>query len=322
MGGWLVKRLLEEGAHVTALVRDGVSSSMLGREGITGRTRTVSGTVEDYPALRRVLSEYAIDTVFHLAAQPLVGVAERDPVGTLKTNIEGTWNMLEAARHTDVRQVIVASSDKAYGRSESLPYTEKHPLQGRHPYDVSKSCADLICGMYATTYATPVCIVRCANLFGGGDLNFSRTLPGVIQSTLQGERFVIRGDGKSVRDFLYVKDAAVGYMRVAEALAQDRALTGEAFNFSLEVKFTVLECAYKVLKLLRRTDLEPIIRNQAGAEIREQYLDSTKARRILGWVPEFSFDQALDETVDWYRKYFGMERISERHNAFAAIGGD
>ncbi len=321
MGGWLVKRLLGKGAQVIALVRDGVPSNMLAREGILDRICRVSGSVEDFGLLRRALCEYAVDTVFHLAAQPLVGVAKRDPIGTLKTNVEGTWNLLEAARQADVRQIVVASSDKAYGASEHLPYTEIHPLQGRYPYDVSKSCADLICGMYAATYGTPLCVVRCANLFGGGDLNFSRTLPGAIQATLHGEPFIIRSDGKSVRDFLYVKDAATGYMRVAEALAADRELVGEAFNLSLEVKLTVLDCARKVLDILGRSDLEPIIRNEASAEIREQYLDSGKARRMLGWSPNFTFDEALGETIDWYRDFFGLDEVPRGEVALAATGG-
>jgi CDP-glucose 4,6-dehydratase len=306
MGGWLVKQLLAEGAEVVALVRDRVPQSMLVREGVLDQCTVVNGSLADDKLLRRALSEYSVDTVFHLAAQPLVGVAKVDPVGTLEANIQGTWNLLEAARLSPAtRQIIVASSDKAYGTSDRLPYTESHPLEGRYPYDVSKSCADLISTMYATTYGLPVSVVRCANLYGGGDLNFSRTIPGVIQSTLKGEQFVIRSDGKFVRDFLYVKDAALGYMFVAERLAANPALIGEAFNLSLEVKLTVLDVVNDVLRLMGRTDLEPVILNQASAEIREQYMLCGKARQMLGWNPHYTFEEGLRETIAWYEAFLG-----------------
>ncbi len=225
LGGWLVKELVEEGADVVALIRDSAPKSMLFRDGWINRINIVHGGLQDTALLRRAMSEYSVDTVFHLAAQTIVGVAKVDPVTTLKANVQGTWNVLEAARQTHVKQIVVASSDKAYGASDELPYREDHPLRGRYPYDVSKSCADLISTMYAATYGLPVVIARCANLFGGGDLNFSRTIPGVILAALQGERFLIRSDGKFVRDFLYVKDAATAYMGLAEKLADNRALT-------------------------------------------------------------------------------------------------
>lgn len=313
LGGWLLKCLIEEGAEVVAVVRDGVPKSLAVEEGLIARVTTVHGNIEDFSFLRRSISEYSVDTVFHLAAQPLVGVAKLDPLSTLETNIRGTWNVLEAARLCHTRQVVVASSDKAYGSSDHLPYTESTPLQGRYPYDVSKSCADLISKMYAETYALPVCIVRCANLFGGGDLNFSRTIPGVIRATLRGEGFVIRSDGKFVRDFLYVRDAAGGYLRVAEALAGDRALRGEAFNFGLGVRLTVLEVVRKVLEMMGRTDLEPVILNQASAEIREQFMSSDKVRATLGWSPSYGLEQGLEETIKWYRSYLvGSEFAFER----------
>jgi CDP-glucose 4,6-dehydratase len=315
LGSWLLKCLIEEGAEVVAVVRDGVPKSLAVEEGLIARVTTVHGSVEDFSFLRRSISEYSVDTVFHLAAQPLVGVAKLDPLSTLETNIRGTWNVLEAARLCNTRQVVVASSDKAYGASDHLPYTESTPLQGRYPYDVSKSCADLISKMYAETYALPVCIVRCANLFGGGDLNFSRTIPGVIRATLRGEGFVIRSDGKFVRDFLYVRDAAAGYLRVAEAIADDRTLAGEAFNFGLGVRLTVLELVRKVLAMMGRTDLEPIILNQASAEIREQFMSSEKVRTTLGWYPRHNLEQGLEETIEWYRSHlvgsdFAFERAA------------
>lgn len=306
MGGWLAKRLIENGADVIALVRDRCPKTMFATERMGENATVVDGCLEDFSLIRRTLSEYSVQTVFHLAAQPLVGVAKHDPSSTLQVNVQGTWNVLEAARQANVGQVIVASSDKAYGCSNDLPYVETHPLQGIYPYDVSKSCADLISTMYARTYQLPVAILRCANLFGGGDLNFSRTIPGVIRATLQGEPFRIRSDGKPIRDFLYIKDAAQAYMMVAEALARDPQLAGEAFNFSLSARLSVLDVTHQVLSLMDRADLEPIIENRASAEIPEQYLDCSKARRVLGWEPRYSLTEGLQETIDWYSAYFDI----------------
>ncbi|HEY3442716.1 MAG TPA: NAD-dependent epimerase/dehydratase family protein [Paludibaculum sp.] len=303
MGGWLVKQLLEAEADVVLLVRDQSPKSMIVRDGSIKRCTIVAGSLADASTLRRALLEHEVDTVFHLAAQPIVGVAKLDPVGTLEANVQGTWNVLEAARHSRVAQIVVASSDKAYGSAEKLPYDESFPLQGRYPYDCSKSCADLITTMYAATYQLPVCTVRCANLFGGGDLNFNRVIPGAIQAGLRGERFVIRSDGKFIRDFLYVKDAALGYLLVAEKLAADRELIGEAFNLSLEVRLNVIELVERVNRLLGRPDLEPVILNQASAEIREQYMISDKSRRVLGWKPAYPLEEGLRETLDWYREF-------------------
>lgn len=309
MGGWLVKALLREEAEVVALVRDQAPRSMLVREGLSQRIAVVNGDIESLPTMQRAIAEYQPHTVFHLAAQPLVQVAKLDPVGTLRANVMGTWNLLEACRLTGKSHVVLASSDKAYGVNANLPYRETHPLQGRYPYDVSKSCADLITQMYTATYGLKTAIARCGNLFGGGDLNFSRTIPGVIQATLAGKPFVIRSDGKFVRDFLYVKDAAECYLMLGERLAQDRAddspdaasISGEAFNFSLERRLTVLDVVNITLKLMDRTDLEPVIQNIASSEIREQYLDVTKARERLEWSPRYGMEEALRETIDWYK---------------------
>jgi CDP-glucose 4,6-dehydratase len=305
LGGWLVKELVDEGADVTALIRDGAPKSMLFREGWINQINTVNGGLHDTALLRRTISEYAVDTLFHLAAQTIVGVAKADPITTLKANVQGTWNVLEAARQMQVKQIVVASSDKAYGPSDELPYREDHPLRGRYPYDVSKSCADLISTMYAATYGLPVVIARCANLFGGGDLNFSRTIPGAILATLKGERFLIRSDGKFVRDFLYVKDAATAYLRLAEKLADNRDLAGEAFNFGLEIRVTVLELVQSVLAMMRSEHLQPIVQNIASSEIREQYLSAVKARGVLDWKPTYTLEAGLQETIDWYREFFG-----------------
>jgi len=304
LGGWVVRRLLDRDAEVVALIRDGAPRSMLNSSGDSARVNSIQGSVEDIGLLRRTFSEYSIDTVLHLAAQPLVGVAKMDPIGTFEANIKGTWNVLEAARQTKVKQVIVASSDKAYGASANLPYTEEHPLQGRYPYDCSKSCADLIAQMYHATYDMQVSIVRCANLFGGGDLNFSRTIPGCIKATLENDRFVIRSDGHFIRDFLYIKDAADAYLHLAQAVAG--GAPNGAYNFSLEVKWSVLDCVDQVLTLMNRKDLEPVILNQASSEIREQYQSCEKARTVLGWKPAYSATEALKETIAWYESHFGV----------------
>jgi CDP-glucose 4,6-dehydratase len=306
LGGWVVRRLLELDAEVVALVRDGIPQSMFISQGDIGRVRAVFGGVSDFDLLKRAFAEHGVDTVLHLAAQPLVGVAKLDPCGTLEANVKGTWNILEAARQCKVRQVIVASSDKAYGESDRLPYTEEHPLQGKFPYDCSKSCADLIAQMFLATYGMSVSVVRCANLFGGGDLNFSRTIPGAIRATFEGNPFVIRSDGNFVRDFLYIEDAADAYLYLAEAVAGG-APQG-AYNFSLEVRWTVRDCASAVLRLMGRRDLTPIVQNQASAEIREQYMSCEKARRLLAWAPAHDMLGGIEKSIGWYRSHFEQLR--------------
>ncbi|GGG93164.1 GDP-mannose 4,6-dehydratase [Silvibacterium dinghuense] len=308
LGGWLVKALLEQEAEVTVLLRDPAPKSIFAREGMLERVDVVAGELESFATMQRAIAEYAPHTVFHLAAQPLVGVAKRDPMGTLRANVEGTWNLLEACRISAPADappnILVASSDKAYGSSENLPYLETHPLQGRYPYDVSKSCADLITQMYAATYGLRAVVARCGNLFGGGDLHWSRTFPGVIKATLENEPFLIRSDGHYVRDFLYVKDAAESYLLLGEKLTENPALAGEAFNFSLGEHLTVLEIVETTLGIMGRTDLKPVIQNIASAEIREQHLDASKARKLLGWEPKYAMPEAIRETVEWYREYF------------------
>jgi CDP-glucose 4,6-dehydratase len=300
LGGYLVRELLQCGANVVALVRDGVPGAEFSRAGLLEHVTTVRGSVTNLGLLRRVMAEYSIQTVFHLAAQTLVGVAKQDPLGTLEANIRGSWVVLEAARQAQAAQVLVASSDKAYGDPVELPYCENMPLAGRYPYDVSKSCVDLISAMYATTYGLPVGIVRCANLFGGGDLNFSRSIPGIIRAALLEEPFEIRSDGKSVRDFLYAEDAADAYLTLAEHLSLKPELYGQAFNFSMELKLTVLDLVEAVGKVMGRPGLEVVIRNNATNEIREQYSSSEKARRLLNWQPRRGLEEGLRRTVDWY----------------------
>ena len=303
LGSWLIPELVRRGAEVVALVRDGTPQSLLVRDGWLDKITSVKGSLTDDGLVRRACAEYAIDTVFHLGAQTLVGVAKLDPVGTLEANVRGTWIVLEAARQTGVKQILIASSDKAYGDSANLPYREDHPLQGRFPYDVSKSCTDLITTMYARTFGLRAAIVRCGNLFGGGDLNFSRLIPGVIRATLKGEAFQIRSDGLFVRDFLYVEDAVDAYLTLAQQLALDDSLVGEAFNFGLGLRPTMLELSDKVLQLMGRSDLRPVVQNIASAEIRQQYLDTQKSLDRLGWKPRHGLEDGLRNTISWYRNF-------------------
>ncbi|MCA1684729.1 MAG: GDP-mannose 4,6-dehydratase [Planctomycetia bacterium] len=305
VGGWLVRSLLDAGADVVCLVRDGVPRSGLVRGGLVDRVTVVRGDVRDQALVERALGEYEAATVFHLAAQTIVGVANRNPVGTFEANVRGTWALLEACRRSPaVGQIVVASSDKAYGDQERLPYDESTPLRGNHPYDVSKACSDLIAHAYAVSYGLPVAVTRCGNFYGGGDLNWNRIVPGTIRSALRGRRPVIRSDGRYVRDYFYVEDGAAAYMRLAEALAADPDLRGEAFNFSNETQVTVLDLVQKVLALLG-SDLECDVRDEASNEIRRQYLNAEKARRILGWRPLFTLDEGLKRTVAWYRDFLG-----------------
>ena len=305
LGGWLVRRLLDAGADVVCLVRDWVPQSELVRARLIDRVKVVNGDVRSQSLIERVLGEYEIDTVMHLAAQTIVGIANRNPVSTFKTNIGGTWALLEACRRSPaVKQIVVASSDKAYGEHEQLPYNEDAPLAGRHPYDVSKSCADLIAQAYAATYDLPVAITRCGNLYGGGDLNWNRIVPGTMRSVLRDQRPVVRSDGKFVRDYFYVEDGAAANMSLAEKLSSDPSLKGQAFNFSNETQVTVLELVERILKLMD-SDLEPEVRNEAVNEIRRQYLSAEKARTVLGWQPLFTLDEGLRATIAWYRDFFG-----------------
>jgi CDP-glucose 4,6-dehydratase len=305
VGGWLVRRVLDLGADIVCLARDWVPQSEFVRAGLIERARIVRGNVEDQALLERTLGEYEIDTVFHLAAQTIVTIANRNPGSTFETNIGGTWKLLEACRRSPrVKQIVIASSDKAYGDHESLPYDENVPLQGRHPYDVSKSCADLIAQTYAVTYGLPVVISRCGNFYGGGDLNWNRIVPGTIRSIVRGQPPVIRSDGQYVRDYFYVEDGAAAYTLLVEKLAENPNLRGEAFNFSNETQVTVLELVGRILASMG-SDLQPEVRNEASNEIRHQYLSAAKARHMLGWQPLFTLDQGLCNTVDWYKTYLG-----------------
>jgi CDP-glucose 4,6-dehydratase len=308
VGSWLVKRLLAAEADVVCLVRDWVPRSELLGSSLFEKVATVRGDLRDQRLLERVLGEYEVDTVLHLAAQTIVPIANRNPVSTFESNVAGTWSLLEACRRSPaVKQIVVASSDKSYGDQERLPYDETMSLAGRHPYDVSKSSADLIAQSYAATYGLPVAITRCGNFYGGGDLNWSRIVPGTIRSALRGKRPIIRSDGEFVRDYFYVEDGAAAYAFLAEHLAADRELIGEAFNFSNEEPISVIDITNKVLELMT-SDLRPDIKNEATNEIRCQYLSAAKAREKLGWRPMFQLDEGLRLTIDWYRSFFGAKQ--------------
>jgi CDP-glucose 4,6-dehydratase len=308
LGGWIVKALVELGADVVCLVRDWVPQSEVVRAGVLERVKVARGDVRDQAVLERVLNEFEIQTVLHLAAQTIVGTANRNPVSTFETNVAGTWAMLEAARRCpNVKQVVLASSDKAYGDQPNLPYTEDMPLQGRHPYDASKSCADLVGQSFAHVYGVPVAITRCGNFYGGGDLNWNRIVPGTIRSILRGTPPVIRSDGLFVRDYIYAEDAVQAYLFLAEKLAAAPELRGEAFNFSNESQVTVVDLVQKISAMMG-SKLAPDIRNEASNEIRHQYLSAEKARRVLGWTPQFTLDSGLERTIAWYREFLAEGR--------------
>jgi CDP-glucose 4,6-dehydratase len=304
LGSWMTRALVDAGANVLCLLRDQVPHSELVRSGTIARVNLVHGDLDDYSTVLRAINEYEIETVFHLGAQTIVGTAVRSALSTFESNIRGTWHVLEACRACAklVKRVVVASSDKAYGSHPKLPYTEDAPLQGRFPYDVSKSCADLLCVSYFETHRLPVGITRCGNLYGGGDLNWSRIVPGTIRSVLRGERPIIRSDGKFVRDYFYVEDAVDAYLDFAEQM--DRSdLHGQAFNFGTETPVTVLALVERILDVMGARHLQPVILNEATHEIREQFLDCAKARTQLNWRAKFPLEKGLPLAVAWYRDF-------------------
>ena len=303
LGSWLTKYLLDGNSNITVLARDWVPYSKLYADNLNKKINIVKGEIEDYFLLERILNEYEIGTVFHLAAQTIVGIANNNPISTFETNIKGTWNILEACRRNKkIKKIIVESSDKAYGDQEILPYSENTPLIGRHPYDVSKSCADLICRSYYETYELPVCVTRCGNFYGGGDLNFNRIIPGTIRSILNNEPPVIRSDGSFIRDYFYIEDAVLAYLLLAEKM-DDKSLHGEAFNFSNEIQITVLDLVNKIIDLMD-SNLKPVILNEATTEIKHQYLSAKKAKDFLGWKSEYDLNIGLQKTISYYMNFF------------------
>ena len=306
LGSWLTIALVDAGAAVVGLIRDRVPFTYLRSSGYQDRIAVVRGDVTDYELVERAFNEYEIDTVFHLAAQTIVSIANRAPFSTFEANVKGTWTMLEAARRSPkVTRVVVASSDKAYGAHETLPYTEAAPLLACHPYDVSKACADLIARTYVATYDLPVAVTRCANLYGAGDLNWSRIVPGTIRSVLRAERPIIRSDGTLLRDYLYAQDAVHAYLTLAKSL-DESAVRGQAFNFGMDDPQSVLGIVEAIIAVSDHPELEPVVLANAPNEIQAQYLDSSKARRMLGWSPSYSLEDGLRETLAWYREFLNQ----------------
>jgi CDP-glucose 4,6-dehydratase len=303
LGSWLVRALLERGARVTVLRRDQVSASALVLEGLEERCTVVRGDLVDAALMDRALGEHEIDSVFHLAAQTIVGTANRSPASTFDANIRGTWTLLEACRHHDVQRTVVAASDKAYGPHDTLPYREDLALQPRYPYDVSKACTDLIARSYWHTFALPVAVTRLANIYGGGDLNRSRLIPEAVAAALAGRAPVIRSDGSPERDFLYVEDAVAAYLAITDALDAGTA-RGEAFNAGGGAPHAVRDVVGLVCRVAG-ADVEPDIRGAGtpAGEIDRQYVDSTKLRDLTGWRPEVGLEEGLGRTVEWYREH-------------------
>ena len=304
LGSWLCKELINRKANVVGLIRDWVPKSILIDDGYIDKMNIVRGDINDFQTMERIINEYEIEVVFHLAAQTIVETANRNPLSTFESNIKGTWNILEACRRVStVKKIIIASSDKAYGDQPVLPYDEDMPLQGTHPYDVSKSCADLIAKTYHTTYGTPVCITRCGNFYGGGDLNFNRLVPGTIRTLLNDEQPVIRSDGSYIRDYFYVEDGVHAYLHLAEKMDNENIL-GEAFNFSNELQISVLEMVKKIISLMGKENIEPKVLGIAKNEIIHQSLSAEKARKMLNWAPAHTLDEALERTIEWYKNFF------------------
>jgi len=307
LGSWVIKLLHEKTrANIVVLIRDHIPDSHLFLDKMFPQVNVVKGSVEDYLLIERILGEYEIDTVLHLAAQTIAPIANRNPLSTFETNIKGTWTMLEACRRSpNIKKIIVSSSDKAYGESRTLPYVEETPLKGQHPYDVSKSCADLIAQAYYSSYNLPVCITRCGNLFGGGDLNFNRLVPSVIRSVLFGECPVLRSNGKFIRDFIYVEDAALGIIKAVESM-DDINIVGQAFNFSNENPILVIDMVSLIMKKMN-SKLDIKITNESMNEIYKQYLSAYKAKTLLDWKPVYSLETGLNKTIKWYKSFFNIQ---------------
>ncbi len=305
VGSWITRALVDRGAQVVVLLRDEVPGSPLEHMGVRSRLRAVlRGDLTDFRAVERAFNEYEVGACFHLAAQAIVGIANRSPLSTFESNIKGTWNVLEAARNSEaLERLVVASSDKAYGEQPELPYTEEHCLNGLHPYDASKACADILARTYHNTYGLPVAVARCANIYGGGDLNFSRLVPDTVRAALQGRNPIIRSDGTPVRDYIYIKDAVTAYLTLGDKL---KKVKGGAFNFGSNAPISVLELVNEILEVAGRKDLKPVIRGRGRVkgEIDRQYLSSEKAEKLLGWRVKYPLREGLRETIEWYRDYF------------------
>jgi CDP-glucose 4,6-dehydratase len=308
VGAWLTRWLVDAGAYTVAFISDTDPQSELIRSGYINRVAVMNGRLENYDDIERAINNQEVDTIFHLGAQPIVGAADRSPRHTFESNIQGTWNLLDSARVLNglVKRIIVASSDKAYGTQPVLPYTEDMSLNGDHPYEVSKSCTDLISTTYARTYGLPVTIARCGNIYGGGDLNWNRIVPGTFRSLLRGEQPILRSDGTFIRDYLHVDDIVSAYLLLGESTDKPE-LAGQGFNFSDESPLTVMQIYKAICEAAGKPDENPNILNAAAGEIKDQYLDSTKAHEVLGWHASVSLSEGLSKSFDWYKTLLGAQ---------------
>lgn len=310
LGSWLSKALINEGARVIGLDRVYQRPKSI-LKGLRASIICIKGDVSDLALVKKIINKYKPPVIFHLAAEAIVGKANKNPVKTFKSNIQGTWNILESCRDGNfIKGLIIASSDKAYGSHKNLPLTEDMPLQGIYPYDVSKSCADRLAIAYYHTYKVPVCVTRCGNVYGPGDLNFSRIVPDAVQSILRKKKFIIRSDGKFTRDYVYVEDIVRGYILLAEKM-EGLKLYGQTFNFSNEKPITVLSLFKKIVQAFGKKVPKPEILNKAKYEIRHQYLSAKKAKSILGWKPECTLERGLKKTIDWYADLENRRQITE-----------
>jgi CDP-glucose 4,6-dehydratase len=309
VGANLAKGLLDAGAEVVGVVRDQNPHSSMCELGIDKRVETVDGSLTDYPLIERAINEYSADTVFHLAAQAIVGVANRSPLSTFESNIKGTWNLLEACRLSKtVKSVVMASSDKAYGDHKKLPYVEDFKLNGLYPYDASKACADILGRCYNKSFGLPVAVTRFCNIYGPADMNFSRIIPDTIRSIVNGKNPIIRSDGTPVRDYIYVDDAVRGYMALGEMMGQP-GVAGEAFNFGTESHVDVLTLVNEMIAISGKKGLtaEILSKGKISCEIDQQYLDWGKSNRVLGWEPKVALKDGLKKTYEWYAAYLGKK---------------
>jgi CDP-glucose 4,6-dehydratase len=310
VGSWLINELLKKDARITALILDSDPSSQLMRSGDIEKISVVNGNLNNYQDVTRAMFTNECSTVIHLGAQTIVGTALLDPLSTFESNIKGSWNVLEAARQSKglVKAVVVASSDKAYGESDNLPYTEEQALHGDGPYDVSKSCTDLLAQSYGNTYDLPITVARCGNIYGGGDLNWSRIVPGTIRDLVAGRQPVLRSDGTFVRDYVHVDDVVSGYLQLAE-VSQSKDLNGEAYNFSRDEPLSVMELYKQICQSTLGEYVEPKVLNKAKSEIKDQHLNSAKAKESLGWASNVSLESGLVRTVDWYKQYLAGVKV-------------
>lgn len=314
VGSWLARRLVEKGSSVVALIRDADPQSEFIKSGLYKSTTLVQGELENFNSIERAVNEHEIDTVFHLGAQTIVGTALRSPLSTFESNIRGSYHLLEACRRHGslVQRIVIASSDKAYGSSDILPYTEEMPLCGKHPYDVSKSCTDLLAFSYSHTYGLPLAIARCGNIFGGGDLNWSRLIPGTIRSFYLNEAPIIRSDGTFTRDYVFIDDVVDAYLLLAQSVHREN-VQGAAFNFGPNAPASALEVVLMIQRLMNKPTIHPQILNTAKAEIHDQSLNSQKAAETFGWRPKHTLEKGLIETIRWYENYFESNKLAALH---------